>query len=66
MNTRIARLREVLREKIVDAVLITKEENVCYFSGFRGDSTALLVTQERLLLVTDSRYTEQAAAEAPL
>lgn len=66
MNTRIARLREVLREKIVDAALITKEENVCYFSGFRGDSTALLVTQERLLLVTDSRYTEQAAAEAPL
>ena len=66
MEGRIARLRTLLTEKIVDAVLVTKEENVHYFSGFRGDSTALLVTHERLLLVTDSRYTEQAASEAPL
>lgn len=66
MEARIARLRALLTEKIVDAVLVTKEENVHYFSGFRGDSTALLVTHERLLLITDSRYTEQAAAEAPL
>lgn len=65
MEERIARLRALLTEKIVDAVLVTKEENVHYFSGFRGDNTALLVTAERLLLVTDSRYTEQAAAEVP-
>lgn len=64
IEARIARLRALLAEKIVDAVLITKEENVHYFSGFRGDSTVLLVTHERLLLVTDSRYTEQAAVEA--
>ncbi len=66
MEARIARLRALLTEKIVDAVLVTKEENVHYFSGFRGDSTALLVTHERLLLITDSRYTEQAAVQAPL
>ena len=65
MEARIARLRALLTEKVVDAVLVTKEENVHYFSGFRGDSTALLVTPEQLILVTDSRYTEQAAAEAP-
>ena len=65
MEARIARLRALLAEKVVDAVLVTKEENVHYFSGFRGDSTALLVTPEQLILVTDSRYTEQAAAEAP-
>ena len=64
IENRIVRLRALLVEKIVDAVLITKEENVHYFSGFRGDSAALLVTPERLILVTDSRYTEQAAAEA--
>ena len=63
---RVERLRALLTEKVVDAVLVTKEENVHYFSGFRGDSTALLVTHERLLLVTDSRYTEQASAEASL
>ena len=63
---RVERLRALLTEKVVDAVLVTKEENVHYFSGFRGDSTALLVTHERLLLVTDSRYTEQASGEASL
>ena len=63
---RIERLRALLTEKVVDAVLVTKEENVHYFSGFRGDSTALLVTHEQLLLVTDSRYTEQASTEAAL
>lgn len=65
IENRIERLRALLTEKIVDGVLITKEENVHYFSGFRGDSTALLVTHERLLLVTDSRYTEQASSESP-
>ena len=65
IEDRIARLRALLTEQVVDAALITKEENVHYFSGFRGDSTVLLVTPERLILVTDSRYTEQAAAEAP-
>ena len=66
IENRIARLRALLKKKIVDAALITKEENLHYFSGFRGDSAALIVTTERLILVTDSRYTEQAAAEAPL
>ena len=65
IEDRIVRLRALLTEQVVDSALITKEENVHYFSGFRGDSTALLVTPERLILVTDSRYTEQAAAEAP-
>ncbi len=65
IEDRITRLRALLTEQVVDAALITKEENVHYFSGFRGDSTVLLVTPERLILVTDSRYTEQAAAEAP-
>ena len=66
IEARLTRLRTLLAENIVDAVLITKEENVRYFSGFRGDSAVLLVTAERLILVTDRRYTEQAAAEAPL
>ena len=66
IENRISRLRTLLEEKILDAVLVTKEENVRYFSGFSGDSAVLLVTREYLMLVTDSRYTEQAAAEAPL
>ena len=65
MEARIARLRAHLVEQKLDAVLVTKEVNLHYFSGFRGDSTVLIVTADRLTLVTDSRYTEQAAEEAP-
>ena len=64
MEERVARLRALLAEKSLDAVLVTKEENLHYFSGFCGDSTAIIVTRDRLALVTDSRYTEQARAQA--
>ena len=63
---RLSRLRAFLREKNADAVVVNKEANLRYFSGFRGDDTLLLVSQADAFLVTDSRYTEQAAQEAPL
>ena len=63
---RLARLRDFLRGKEADAVVVNKEANLRYFSGFRGDDTLLLISQTDALLVTDSRYTEQAAQEAPL
>ncbi len=63
---RLARLRDFLREKGADAVVVNKEVNLHYFSGFRGDDTLLLISKDDALLVTDSRYTEQAAQQAPL
>ena len=63
---RLSRLRDFLREKNADAVVVNKEANLRYFSGFRGDDTLLFVSQADALLVTDSRYTEQAGKEAPL
>ncbi len=63
---RLSRLRDFLREKKADAVVVNKEVNLHYFSGFRGDDTLLLISPEEALLVTDSRYTEQAGAQAPL
>ncbi len=63
---RLSRLREFLREKKADAVVVNKEVNLHYFSGFRGDDSLLLVSPDDALLVTDSRYTEQAAQQAPL
>ncbi len=63
---RLSRLRDFLREKKADAVVVNKEVNLHYFSGFRGDDSLLLVSPDDALLVTDSRYTEQAAQQAPL
>ncbi len=59
-NDRLSRLRKLFTEKGACAILVTKEVNVHYFSGFRGDSTALLITPDKEYLITDSRYTEQA------
>ena len=66
IKERLTRLRAFLRERRIDAILINKEVNLHYFSGFRGDDTVLLVTADKALLITDSRYTEQAGKEAPL
>ena len=63
---RLEHLRAFLDAKGVDAVVINKYVNLHYFSGFRGDDTLLLVSRDRAFLVTDFRYTEQAATQAPL
>ena len=66
IRDRLSRLRDFLREKKADAVVVSKEVNLHYFSGFRGDDTLLLISPDDALLTTDSRYTEQAAEQAPL
>jgi Xaa-Pro aminopeptidase len=58
-------LRGALRNDGLEAALVTDAPDVTYLSGFRGDSSYLLITQDYLWLITDSRYTEQAASEAP-
>lgn len=62
---RLAQLRKFLDEKKVNAVLIKKLANVNYFSGFTGDSTILIITHKKNILVTDGRYLEQARNESP-
>lgn len=47
----------------VDALLVTDLTNVRYLTGFTGSAARLLVTAERMLLVTDGRYAVQAPDE---
>ena len=61
---RLANLYDKLQAEQVDAILITKAANVTYFSGFRGDSSALLIGKNFRHLVTDGRYVEQAKRQA--
>ena len=60
MENRIFRLREFLKQQNCDGVIINKEENLHYFSGFTGDDTILIITSNDCYLITDSRYIEQA------
>lgn len=63
MTTRLAQFREKLVAQNIQAILITNEKNVSYLSGFTGDESALLISADHAYLITDSRYTIQAAAE---
>ena len=58
-------LRRLLAEKSLPALLVTDERNVTYLTGFTGDSSYLLVTPDRELLISDRRYTTQLEEECP-
>ena len=73
-EARLTALRQLLERLDLDAILISRSANKRYFSGFRlgpgeeatsGVSGTLLVTPRANLILADSRYTEQAANEAP-
>ena len=48
-----------------EALLVQTQPNIRYFSGFTGDSGALLISETQRTLFTDFRYTEQAQKQAP-
>jgi len=62
---RLRKLRKELQAQELDAILVTRPENQRYLSGFTGGEAALLITTELALLLTDFRYYEQVAEEAP-
>lgn len=64
MQQRINRLRAELKERELDACLVTKIENVFYLSGFTGDTGALLISGDEAYFFADSRFTLQASQEA--
>lgn len=63
MIDRRTKLREKMSALGADATLVTKAENLQYFSGFTGGEGALVITMTDAILITDSRYTEQAEQE---
>ncbi|MHB8843461.1 MAG: M24 family metallopeptidase [Nitrospirota bacterium] len=64
-TARIARLRLIMRERGIAALLVTQRENVRYLTGFTGSAGSLLLARGRPVLITDFRYQSQAAAESP-
>jgi Xaa-Pro aminopeptidase len=58
---RTDRLRDAVTVARCDALLVTHLTNIRYLTGFTGSAATLLVEADRLTLVTDGRYEEQAA-----
>ena len=65
MKERVEGLVAQLQEKELDGVLISAPENRRYLSGFSGSAGYLFITKANAILVTDSRYTEQATNQSP-
>lgn len=60
VKDRIMKLRKVMKESGLDGVLLVGDVNRNYFSGFTGDESYSIITENKLIFITDSRFTEQA------
>ncbi len=59
------RLIQQLKEARLGGLLVSKEVNVTYLTGFSGDSSYLVLTPEKTIIVSDGRYTTQILQECP-
>ena len=56
-------IRQASAEGKIEAFLATNPADVSYLSGFTGDESYLLFSRNWAVLITDSRFTEQAQSE---
>lgn len=52
-----------MRAKKLDCLILSSPENVSYVTGFTGDDSWAIIIGQKVKLITDSRYTEQAGRE---
>jgi Xaa-Pro aminopeptidase len=65
LMSNIERLQTSITESEIPAILITSLPSVRWLTGFTGSFGAALVTQDKVLFLTDSRYTLQAQEQCP-
>ncbi|MCA0353856.1 MAG: Xaa-Pro peptidase family protein [Chloroflexi bacterium] len=61
---RLAALRMLFEAAQIDGLLVANSQNRRYLSGFTGSAGLLIIDAQRALLISDGRYTVQAAQEA--
>jgi Xaa-Pro aminopeptidase len=62
-SQRVDRLTERVRERELEALLVTNMVNVRYLTGFTGTNAICVVGEDIRAFVTDFRYVEQAERE---
>ena len=65
MDERLQRVRGLMLEEDVSALMVFAPADCRYLTGFTGEAASVVVTAEELALVTDSRFTVQAEEEIP-
>ncbi len=62
---KLQELLSTMEKHGIDGFFISSIDNVRYISGYSSDDAYLFVTESERFLITDPRYTEQAAIECP-
>lgn len=62
MQSRIDKLRDLLNDD--EAVIVSGYPNIFYYSGFTSGDAYLIISHDKQMLITDSRYTIQAKEQA--
>lgn len=65
LEQRLARARSLLEQEGLHALVSFGAADCRYLTGFTGEAVAVVLTDTELILVSDSRFTVQAAEEAP-
>ena len=65
MKERLQKLQQEMDKRSLEALLVTHPVNRRYLSGFDGSHGVLLIGAGEAYLLTDFRYLEQAAEQAP-
>jgi Xaa-Pro aminopeptidase len=58
-SQRLRKLRSLLKERSLDAFLITNPADIHYLTGFRGEDSYAIVTSRQVLVVSDFRFAEE-------
>ena len=65
IRDRLRTCRSRIHQKALDGYLVTDRADQLYFTGFDGEDGAVLVLRDRVYLLTDGRFAEQAQLSAP-
>lgn len=63
IKLRVQQVRRRIRQAGADGLVVVGVPNVRYLTGFCGHDSWVLVLPRKVVLITDSRYTEQAKGE---
>jgi Xaa-Pro aminopeptidase len=57
LEARLARVRQTMAERRLDALIVTHRPNVFYLTNFASSSAIVVLTDRRVYLLADPRYT---------
>jgi len=66
LKNRIKKVRNELKNRGIDCLIVTKPANITYTTGFTGDDSWVVIALRKTYLLTDSRYSEQARNQCPV